>query len=102
MSLADCPLPIPEATTTGAAPSRRPTATQRFGFEFDLDLRHAGRRRVRIAVESQGPVDAPVVWVAGGISAHRHVASHVLDPAGRLVAGRGGRGPGARSHRGTA
>ncbi|HQX24344.1 MAG TPA: homoserine O-succinyltransferase [Pseudomonadota bacterium] len=80
MSLADCPLPTPEATTTIAAPSRRPTATQRFGFEFDLDLRHAGRRRVRIAVESQGPVDAPVVWVAGGISAHRHVASNVLDP----------------------
>lgn len=80
MSLADCPLPIPDAATPGTAPARRPTATQRFGFEFDLDLRHAGRRRVRLAVESQGPVDAPVVWVAGGISAHRHLASNLLDP----------------------
>jgi len=79
MSLADCPLPGLEAVAVIPASSARPTAVQRCSFEFELDLRHAGRRRVRIAVESQGPVDAPVVWVAGGISAHRHVASHVLD-----------------------
>lgn len=79
MSLADCPLPRLEAIAVVPASSARPTAVQRCSFEFELDLRHAGRRRVRIAVESQGPVDAPVVWVAGGISAHRHLASHVLD-----------------------
>jgi homoserine O-acetyltransferase len=44
-----------------------------------LLLRHSGKREVRIAWESQGPVDAPLVIVAGGISGHRHVAAHALD-----------------------
>lgn len=41
-----------------------------------LPLRHAGWRELRIAYECQGPADAPVVIVAGGISADRHVAPH--------------------------
>ncbi len=45
-----------------------------------LVLRHAGSRRVRIAYEWQGPADAPVVLVAGGISAHRHVAGNDTYP----------------------
>jgi homoserine O-acetyltransferase/O-succinyltransferase len=46
---------------------------------FELPLRHAGRRRLRIDCEWQGPRDAPAIWVAGGISAHRHLASSALD-----------------------
>lgn len=45
-----------------------------------LVLRHSGARRVRIAYEWQGPADAPVVLVAGGISAHRHAASNDSYP----------------------
>ena len=40
-----------------------------------LAMRHAGDRSVRIAYECVGADDAPVVFVAGGISAHRHVLS---------------------------
>ena len=44
-----------------------------------LPLRHAGLRDVRIAYECQGPAAAPVVIVAGGISATRHVAAQAFD-----------------------
>jgi homoserine O-acetyltransferase len=40
-----------------------------------LAFRHAGTRRVQIRWECQGPVDASVLIVQGGISADRHVAS---------------------------
>jgi len=46
-----------------------------------LPLRHAGLRDVRIAYECQGPATAPVVIVAGGISATRHVSAHAGDNA---------------------
>ena len=45
-----------------------------------LATRHAGARRVRIRYELAGAPDAPPVVVAGGISAHRHVAANDLDP----------------------
>ncbi len=47
------------------------------GFVFDLQLvlRHAGPRSVVVRGEWQGPADAPLVVVAGGISANRHVAA---------------------------
>lgn len=45
-----------------------------------LPMRHAGERRVRIAWELVGPEGAPVVFVAGGISAHRHVAPNTVFP----------------------
>ncbi|MDB6163220.1 MAG: hypothetical protein JWL98_652 [Xanthomonadaceae bacterium] len=44
-----------------------------------LLLRHSGQRDVRIAYEWQGPIDAPVVVVAGGISAHRHARANPKD-----------------------
>jgi homoserine O-acetyltransferase len=45
-------------------------------FEIRLNLRHAGLRDLRVACEWQGPLDAPVVLVAGGISAHRHLSAN--------------------------
>ena len=46
-----------------------------FVVEFTLALRHAGLRRVVVRGECSGPVGAPLVLVAGGISANRHVAA---------------------------
>jgi homoserine O-acetyltransferase/O-succinyltransferase len=47
--------------------------------ETSMLLRHAGHRRVGIRYECQGVAGAPVVLVAGGISAGRHVASQAAD-----------------------
>jgi homoserine O-acetyltransferase len=44
-----------------------------------LATRHAGTRKLRLSYELVGPAGAPVVFVAGGISAHRHVAANALD-----------------------
>ena len=46
-----------------------------------LPLRHAGWREVGIGYECQGPIGAPVVIVAGGISATRHLSAHAGDQA---------------------
>ena len=51
------------------------TGAVRGSFLHTLSLRHAGPRQVRLSFEWQGPADAPVLLVAGGISAHRHVAA---------------------------
>jgi len=53
---------------------------ERFTMTMRLDLRHAGPRDVTIRAESLGPVDAPTILVAGGISAHRHVAASTSYP----------------------
>jgi homoserine O-acetyltransferase len=45
-----------------------------------LALRHAGARTLTLRYELQGPADAPVVFLAGGISAHRHAAASVQFP----------------------
>ncbi|MFT4248971.1 MAG: homoserine O-succinyltransferase [Pseudomonas sp.] len=67
-----------------------------------LPMRHAGLRSVVLRYELVGAAEAPVVFVAGGISAHRHVAAgelfqdkgwaeglldagRTLDPAGRRI-----------------
>ena len=51
----------------------------------ELAMRHAGTRAVTLRYELQGPVGAPVVFVAGGISAHRHLAaSEVFAESGWL------------------
>ena len=44
-----------------------------------LATRHAGTRPLRLQYELVGPAGAPVVLVAGGISAHRHVAANARD-----------------------
>ena len=45
-----------------------------------LSMRHAGQRPVRLRYELVGRRDAPVVLLAGGISAHRHVAANAEFP----------------------
>ncbi|TYT25684.1 homoserine O-succinyltransferase [Luteimonas viscosa] len=85
MSLVDLParmLPSFDAVAASAlcaADVEAPPAC-RGEFEFDLPLRHAGVHRVRIAWELLGPPGAPVVLVAGGISAHRHVVASAAFP----------------------
>lgn len=67
---ADAPAPF----ATPARPARR------FVFELPLAMRHAGPRRVVVRGEWQGPADAPVTVVAGGISAGRHVGGDGANP----------------------
>ena len=64
---------------TAPAAVTAPTAV-RGCFLHELELRHAGRRQLRLSFEIQGPADAPVLLVAGGISAHRHVAASAAFP----------------------
>ena len=52
---------------------REPAGRDDFGAT--LVLRHAGPRHLRIRYEWQGPEDAPLLLVAGGISANRHVGA---------------------------
>ncbi|MFZ7095738.1 homoserine O-succinyltransferase MetX [Luteimonas dalianensis] len=59
---------------------------------LELDLRHGGRRALRLAWESLGPEDAPAVFVAGGISAHRHLAATAEFPERGWVDGLVGSG----------
>ena len=64
-------------------PTRRPEAPHALRGQVDLVLpmRHAGVRNVRVTFEIVGAAaDAPVVLVAGGISAHRHVAANTQFP----------------------
>ena len=60
------------AFDAGAAPAAR--APRRFVLDLRLQLRHAGPRSVVVRGEWIGPADAPLVLVAGGISANRHVS----------------------------
>lgn len=54
----------------------RPQSTAARGVtQSALKLRHAGTHDVQIRWECQGPVDAPVLIVQGGISANRHVCA---------------------------
>ncbi len=74
-----CP-PLPAAPADAAMPESGLSGPRRGVLELVLPLRHAGPRPVRIAWEIDGAADAPVVFVAGGISAHRHVAANTLFP----------------------
>lgn len=48
-------------------------------LEVRVSMRHAGSRLLTLRYEVQGPLAAPVVFVAGGISAHRHLSANALD-----------------------
>lgn len=52
---------------------------RRGSIDAVLATRHAGVRKLRLQYELVGPAGAPVVFVAGGISAHRHVAANAAD-----------------------
>lgn len=79
MSLTDsvsCPITHADDAVSAAAIA----STSGLGtIERRLPLRHAGSRTLRIAYECQGPATAPLVIVAGGISATRHVSAHAGD-----------------------
>lgn len=78
MSLTSAPHAEPaDAPAPFAAPTR---PARRFAFELTLAMRHAGTRRVRVRGEWQGPAGAPVVVVAGGISAGRQVVGEPGSP----------------------
>ena len=70
-----CPPPA-VATEDARARVADPGGPRRGVLELALPLRHAGSRQVRIAWEITGPAGAPAVLVAGGISAHRHIAAN--------------------------
>jgi homoserine O-acetyltransferase len=57
------------------AASTYAVSAQRGECTVELDLRHAGRRRVALRYEILGDRTLPAVFVAGGISAHRHLAA---------------------------
>lgn len=79
MSLVSYPA-VADVPSVEAVPDACPPVPARRGeFEVDLPLRHAGLRRVRLRYEEAGPIDAPAVFVAGGISAHRHLAANSVD-----------------------
>ncbi|WCE04705.1 homoserine O-succinyltransferase [Pseudoxanthomonas sp. JBR18] len=61
-------------TSAAAAPAIRGE------LSVALAMRHAGARTLTLRYELQGPAEAPVVFVAGGISAHRHVAASAQFP----------------------
>jgi homoserine O-acetyltransferase len=67
-----------EAPPPGRPDAHTPDLRESAGrdaFALTLDLRHAGPRRVTVRYEWQGPEDAPLLVVAGGISADRHLAA---------------------------
>ena len=67
----------PACTRLFVAPSFE--VAERGRHACTLDLKHAGPREVQIRWELCGPADAPLLVVAGGISAHRHVIAHDGD-----------------------
>lgn len=91
MSLAEriaAPSPVlPRATGAMRSPSGDAVEVRRGGIDTVLATRHAGTRQLRLKYELVGSEGAPVVLVAGGISAHRHVAANALVPEPGWVEG---------------
>ena len=79
MSLDACPPPPVAPAPPTAAPV---PPVRRFVFELPLVMRHAGPRRVLLRGEWTGPAGAPVLLVAGGISAGRQMADGAHGPGG--------------------
>ena len=66
----------PDIVQASAQPGVRAAVPAHRGeITLTLALRHAGIRDVTLRYEVLGREDLPAVFVAGGISAHRHVAS---------------------------
>ena len=62
-------------------PGSFPDAAARRGqFDITLPTRHAGSRRVTLRYEMRGRAGAPLVLVAGGISADRHLGASAEFP----------------------
>ncbi|KAF1712917.1 homoserine O-succinyltransferase MetX [Pseudoxanthomonas sacheonensis] len=61
-------------------PSTETVRELRGEISLRLDLRHAGVRQVTLRYELLGEAGLPVVFVAGGISAHRHVVASEIFP----------------------
>ena len=53
--------------------SARAAAT-RGEVRIELELRYSGRRALTLRYETQGDASLPALFVAGGISAHKHLA----------------------------
>lgn len=71
----------PDAAVISCAGLPTATAATRGEFEVTLELRHAGRHTVTLRYERIGDPALPAVFVAGGISADRHVAASDGFPA---------------------
>ena len=69
----------PASTWMARAQADASERVRRGTVDVVLPTRHSGTRALRLAYELVGHEDAPVVFVAGGISAHRHVAAHGDD-----------------------
>lgn len=63
------------AACAGHGPTPEPIPAHRGEITLSLNLRHAGSRIVTLRFETYGEAALPAVFVAGGISAHRHVGS---------------------------
>jgi homoserine O-acetyltransferase len=74
------PAPHFQPCFASAAQDRIAAPALRGHVDLVLPMRHAGVRGVRVAFEVVGASDAPMVLVAGGISAHRHVAASAQFP----------------------
>lgn len=83
MSLTTAATTVPIACNTAAitfVPSPVAIPAVRGEFALRLAMRHAGARDVAVRYELLGEAGLPVVFVAGGISAHRHVAASAAFP----------------------
>jgi len=80
-SVAAIPRPLRVVAPAGRPPlAPAPPPAWRGEIELRLAMRHAGERVVRVRYELVGAEGAPVVFVAGGISAHCHVAQNPVFP----------------------
>ena len=70
--------PLPAAPDAASAADGVSVRTGR--ADVLLHMRYAGTRKLRLAWELAGPAGAPVVLVAGGISADRHLAPAARHP----------------------
>lgn len=89
---AEAATPVPGKTSSGRPSSGQPSSGQpaavkpadarRGTLDCTLPLRHAGDRQVQLRYEWLGDATLPVLLVAGGISAGRHVAASEAFPQG--------------------